>query len=56
MRFGAVAKWQGNCLQNSYTAVRIRSAPPSNFSDKEKFDGTKASVKNRDKRFSERSA
>jgi hypothetical protein len=27
-----------------------------NFSAKEKFIGTKASVKNRDKRFSERSA
>ena len=24
---GAVGKWQANCLQNSYSAVRIRSAP-----------------------------
>jgi hypothetical protein len=35
--------------------VRVHLGPP-NFPDKEKFGGTKASVKNRDKRFSKRSA
>jgi hypothetical protein len=35
--------------------LRVRPPPPI-FCDKQKIGGTKASVKNRDKRFSERSA